>query len=303
MNYSSRDSLTEFTSHCQQRVSAALAACLQTGADVGSARLHEAMAYACLKGGKRVRPLLAYAGVLAAGGAMEKADAAACAVEMIHCYSLIHDDLPAMDNDDLRRGIPSVHKAFDDATAILAGDALQSLAFQVLADPDAGDLSANTRLQMVFILARASGYRGMASGQALDFEAVGASVAVKELEAMHTLKTGALISASVQLGALSAPEVSKAQFSALSDYARHIGLAFQVQDDILDVTADTDTLGKPQGSDHMNNKPTYISLLGLEQAQAKATSLAEAAIDALRGFPGSADPLRRLAQFIVSRAH
>jgi farnesyl diphosphate synthase len=228
-------------------------------------------------------------------------NAPACAVEMIHAYSLIHDDLPAMDNDDLRRGRPTCHKAFDDATAILAGDSLQALAFHVLAHDKHMIISAEQRIKMIDILAQASGSRGMAGGQAIDLAAVGKELNITELENMHIHKTGALIRASVELGALSQPEVDPELFNKVSHYAKCIGLAFQVQDDILDIEGDTETLGKPQGSDLERNKPTYPNLLGLDGAKDVAKQLHEEAILSLSVFDEKADPLRWIADYIVQR--
>lgn len=292
--------LDAFLLQCQQRVDRRLSAGLD--ADISSPTLKEAMRYACLGGGKRIRPVLTYGSVLAVGGHMETADNAAAAVELIHSYSLVHDDLPAMDDDDLRRGRPTVHKAFDEATAILVGDALQSLAFELLS-ADAGALDAGKRLSMVNVLSQAAGATGMVGGQSLDFEAVGERLTLEQLEQMHKLKTGALIRCAVLLGGMSCETASVGQMQALASYADSIGLAFQVQDDILDVTGDTSQLGKPQGSDSDKNKPTYVSLLGLEQATALAASLSDRAIAALQGFPASADRLRELASYVVSRLH
>lgn len=293
--------LPEFLRCCQQRVERTLGDYLAVLSARGE--LKRAMTYATLSGGKRVRPVLAYGAALAAGGDMAGADRPAAAVELIHCYSLVHDDLPAMDDDDLRRGQPTVHKAFGEATAILVGDALQSLAFQVLGDATAGGLDPATCVAMVSVLARAAGGDGMAGGQMLDFEAVGRSLDLEQLQKMHDLKTGALIRASVELGALSVPGVAPEQLARLRAYADHVGLAFQVQDDILDVTADTATLGKRQGSDQARKKPTYTSLLGLDTAREKARRLASDAVNALDTFPAAADPLRQLARYIVERAH
>ena len=218
-------------------------------------KLRDAMQYASLQGGKRVRPILVYAAAKALGGKIDNADVPACAVELIHCYSLVHDDLPAMDNDELRRGKPTVHIAFDEATAILAGDALQAMALRLLSAPTL-EISPHARLQMVHHLAGAAGYEGMVSGQSIDFNAMGTTLNVEQLEKMHSLKTGALINASVLLGALSSEHATDEQLVALKLYGQCIGLAFQVQDDILDVTSDTATLGKTQGADQALNKPT-----------------------------------------------
>ncbi len=264
-------------------------------------QLLRAMHYACLQGGKRIRPLLCYASAEALGCGPEAADRPACAVELLHCYSLIHDDLPSMDNDDLRRGQPTVHRAFDEATAVLAGDALQALAFRCLAGDGNWQVDDSTRLQMLALLGDAAGYPGMVGGQAIDTGAMGGALSLEELEAMHRLKTGALITASVQLGALCTGLVTEAEYSALSHYSRCVGLAFQVHDDVLDVTGDTATLGKSKGADAAMNKPTYVSLLGLEEAQQKAHSLVDEAIEALQELDARADRLRQIARYIVGR--
>jgi len=267
-------------------------------------RLQEAMRYSVIGGGgKRVRPILVYAAGQALNVKPEQLDACACAVEIIHAYSLIHDDLPAMDDDDLRRGRPTCHKAYDDATAILAGDALQAFAFEVLASDSAMSASAGNRLEMIKLLAKASGSIGMAGGQAIDLAAVGKSLVLEELENMHLLKTGALIRASVLLGAMCSPNIQAAKLEALDTYARCVGLAFQIHDDVLDVTADTETLGKPQGSDEQQNKPTYPALLGLEGATERAIDLHKQAIQALETFDESADVLRQLSAYIIEREH
>ncbi len=264
-------------------------------------RLHQAMRYAVLGGGKRLRPVLVYAAGAAVGVTPEQLAAPAVAVELIHAYSLVHDDLPAMDDDDLRRGRPTCHKAFDEATAILAGDALQALAFQVLAEDRTG--SVETRLQRLQLLATACGSQGMAGGQALDLEAVGRVLDPERLEAIHRLKTGALIRASVLLGALGKPDLDAAERAALDDYAAAIGLAFQIQDDILDVTTETATLGKTQGADLARGKPTYPALLGLEEAQERARALVERARVRLRPFGERAEVLRWLADYVVRRGY
>lgn len=267
------------------------------------ARLYEAMRYSVMNGGKRVRPLLAYAACEALGSAPEQANGAACAVELIHAYSLVHDDLPAMDDDDLRRGQPTTHKAFDEACAILAGDGLQSLAFSALLDPQLTPLDADTRLRMVSGLALAAGPAGMVGGQAIDLGSVGIKLDRAALEFMHRHKTGALIEASVQLGALASGRACTETLQALHVYARAIGLAFQVQDDILDVESDTATLGKRQGADIARDKPTYPALMGLEGAKAYALELRDQALTALQSFDTAAEPLRALARYIVERRH
>ena len=265
------------------------------------ALLHRAMRYSALDGGKRVRPLLVYAAGQAVGVPAEQLDGPACAVELIHAYSLVHDDLPAMDDDDLRRGKPTCHKAFDEPTAILVGDALHALAFEVIATDEALAVSGERRAEMVSELARAAGSRGMVGGQAIDIAAAGQRLDLDALQTMHRMKTGALIAVSVRLGALAAPQVEKARLAALDRYADAIGLAFQIQDDILDVEADTATLGKPQGSDHGSNKPTYTSLLGLDGAKSKAREVHREAVGALAEFGEEAEPLRSLADYIVER--
>ncbi|MDM7321842.1 MAG: polyprenyl synthetase family protein [Gammaproteobacteria bacterium] len=261
------------------------------------ARLVEAMRYAALGPGKRVRPFLVYATGELTGTEATVLDAPACALELIHAYSLVHDDLPAIDDDDLRRGRPTCHRAFDEATAILVGDALQARAFELLAK--APGLTAETRLTMIATLARAAGHQGMVGGQAIDLAAVGQQRTLTELEQMHRLKTGALIETSVIFGAL-AGQANEAMRDALTRYARAIGLAFQVRDDILDVTANSQTLGKTQGKDAARDKPTYVSLLGLDPAQALAKELCDEALAALDGLP-RAEPLRLLARYIVER--
>ena len=266
-------------------------------------RFYEAMRYSVMNGGKRVRPLLAYAACEALGAAAEQANGAACAVELIHAYSLVHDDLPAMDDDDLRRGQPTTHKAFDEACAILAGDGLQSLAFSTLLDPQLNTLDAETRLRMVAGLALAAGPAGMVGGQAIDLGSVGIKLDQTALEFMHRHKTGALIEASVQLGALASGHASADDLQALNLYARAIGLAFQVQDDILDVESDTATLGKRQGADIARDKPTYPALMGLQGAKDYALELRDQALNALKSFDTTADPLRALARYIVERRH
>jgi len=270
------------------------------------ARLADAMRYAVLGGGKRLRPLLAYAAAEAvtdkeaeAGSTNASADAAACAVECIHAYSLIHDDLPAMDDDALRRGKPTCHIQFDEATAILAGDALQALAFEVLAT--AGSATEGARLQMVSELAQASGWQGMVAGQALDIEATGSSPAESSLSQMHSLKTGALIRASVVLGALATGVASKDQIAALRRFAALAGLAFQIRDDILDVEAPTSISGKQQGKDARLNKATYVSVLGLEGARQRLAQVATEADAALALFDQRAMRLRQLCCYLVER--
>ena len=287
----------------RQRVDDALDSWLPK-ADNHPAYLHQAMRYSVIGGGgKRVRPILVYATGQAVGLELEQLDGLAAAVEIIHAYSLIHDDLPAMDDDDLRRGRPTCHKAFDEATAILAGDALQALAFEIIARDANMHANAETRLAMIRLLADASGSRGMAGGQAVDLAAVGKSLNVEELESMHNLKTGALIRASVLLGAMNSAHADSQTMAKLDKYARCIGLSFQVQDDILDVISDTETLGKPQGSDMKQNKPTFPELLGLEGAQQHARELHEQAIASLGDMNHRAQTLRDLLAYIVERSY
>ena len=292
--------IAAYQARSQDRVNAALNT-LFTAPTPELARLYEAMRYSVMNGGKRVRPLLAYAACEALGGAPEQANGAACAVELIHAYSLVHDDLPAMDDDDLRRGQPTTHKKFDEACAILAGDGLQSLAFSALLDPTLSDCTAQIRLAMVSALAMAAGPAGMVGGQAIDLGSVGLKLNQSALEYMHRHKTGALIEASVRLGALASGRATPEQLDALQTYARAIGLAFQVQDDILDVESDTQTLGKRQGADIARDKPTYPALLGLDAAKAYAVQLRDQALAALRPFDAAAEPLRELARYIVER--
>jgi farnesyl diphosphate synthase len=244
---------------------------------------------------------LAYAGAQALGLELQQVDAGAAAVELIHAYSLIHDDLPAMDDDDLRRGRPSCHKAFDEATAILAGDALQTLAFAVLAQDEAPGLDDSARLRMVAALARAAGSIGMAGGQALDLESEGSELDLVMLENIHIHKTGALIRASVQMAALACPELEPAKAEALDHYAKCIGLAFQIQDDLLDVEGETEVIGKKSGADAAHQKATYPSLMGVGPAHEAANDLVSDALASLEAFGSGADPLRWIARYIVNR--
>ncbi|MFH7586980.1 (2E,6E)-farnesyl diphosphate synthase [Oceanimonas smirnovii] len=268
-----------------------------------SPRLRDAMEYGLTQGGKRVRPMLVYVTAgLTSDADPAATDAAAAAIECIHAYSLIHDDLPAMDDDDLRRGKPTVHKAFDEATAILAGDALQTLAFELLSDM-AGTLPAERKLQLVRELAGASGYGGMCGGQALDIYHEGRQIEAATLERIHRHKTGALIRAAVRMGALCSPSVQPEELNALSRYAEAIGLAFQVQDDILDITASTETLGKTQGKDLEQQKSTYPALLGLDGARALADRLHNDALAALAGLSYNTDTLEAFAHYIVQREY
>ncbi|GAB1264107.1 (2E,6E)-farnesyl diphosphate synthase [Aurantivibrio infirmus] len=267
-------------------------------------RLIEAMSYSLFNNGKRVRPILAYASAEALGAKLSDLpliDKVAGALESIHTYSLIHDDLPAMDDDDLRRGLPTCHIAFDEATAILAGDGLHTLAFELLVSEanTVSDPAIVTKL--VAELARASGPCGMIAGQSIDLDSVAKQLSLPQLEEMHRYKTGALIRASVLMGAIATGTTNEQQLRALESYANSIGLAFQVQDDILDVTGDAGTLGKQAGADARKEKPTYVSLLGLEQAKRKAAELHQRALSALEVFEESAEPLRTLSSYIINR--
>jgi len=263
-------------------------------------RLHEAMRYAAQGGGKRIRPLLVYAaGQLGDQGNAEvnALDAAAVAIELIHAYSLVHDDLPCMDDDDLRRGRPTVHKAFDEATALLVGDALQTRAFEILAS---ANCDAQVRLKMISNLASASGSRGMAGGQAIDLESVGKKLDLSGLKQMHAMKTGALLSCAAAMGGIVA-KLNPTQMAHLETYSKALGLAFQIVDDVLDATADSQTLGKTAGKDAAANKPTYVTLMGLDYAQRQAKELQEIAIASLGEFGEKAQALKDLAFLVVNR--
>ncbi|WP_229007931.1 polyprenyl synthetase family protein [Methylophilus sp. Leaf408] len=279
----------------QQRVEQALDRILPL-ADIPPATLHAAMRYAVLGGGKRVRALLSYASAELVGAPASSADAAAVAVELIHAFSLVHDDMPCMDDDDLRRGKPSCHKQYGDATALLVGDALQSLAFQSIAETNAPQA-----LKQVQVLAQATGSRGMCGGQSIDLQSTGQLLTRNALETMHQYKTGALIRAATLLGAYAAEDISEADLHLLTHYSENMGLAFQVVDDILDATADTQTLGKTAGKDALQEKSTYVSLLGIDEANALVKRLYEQTLQLLAGFDNQADPLRGIARFICER--
>lgn len=283
----------------QDRMEATLSEVLPA-AGHAPARLHEAMHYAVLDGGKRVRPLLVFAAGEVVGAPAERLQYAAAAVEMIHAYSLVHDDMPAMDNDVLRRGKPTVHVAYGEASALLAGDALQTAAFDVLSARELADSPAD-QLRMVNILARASGSLGMCGGQGIDLYSVGRMLTLPELELMHILKTGALIRSSVLLGSFCGESLDADQRNRLDHFAKCIGLAFQVVDDILDCEADSATLGKTAGKDVANNKPTYVALLGMSEAKRKAAELKVDALEALQPFGARAQRLKEIADFIVER--
>lgn len=294
----STPAFSEWMAATQARVECALALHLPP-ADNIPARLHNAMRYTALGSGKRVRPLLAFAAGELSGAAPENLEVVACAVELIHTYSLVHDDLPCMDDDVLRRGRPTCHVEFDEPTALLVGDSLQTLAFELLASQSLGDPAR--QLEMIALLARASGSRGMAGGQAIDLSAVGSALDQPELELMHALKTGALIHAAVLLGALAGAPLSAVEREGLDRFSRRAGLLFQVVDDILDCTANTATLGKTAGKDEAAAKPTYVSLLGLEAARTYADELRADALAALALFGARASRLTALADFICHR--
>jgi farnesyl diphosphate synthase len=266
-------------------------------------KLHQAMSYGLLIGGKRMRPYLAYITGEALGANLADVDGIAGALECIHAYSLLHDDLPAMDDDDLRRGQPTCHKAFDEATAILAGDSLQTLAFDILANHNFSQAIQPKQIKLVQQLVAASGYQGMCGGQALDLAATNQKIDIQQLEKLHSLKTGALLEASVLMGAECAPQVTESDRIALKKYAQLIGLAYQVQDDIIDITSTEEQLGKPTGSDLAANKSTYPALLGLAGAQQKAENLFQQALQALATLPYNTQSLAEFATFIVKRDH
>ncbi len=294
--------LDAFLTHCQQRVDGALDTLLP--APLGPQfRLHEAMRYATLNKGKRLRPILVYSAGALRSATSADLDICACAVELIHAYSLVHDDLPAMDDDDLRRGQPTCHIRFDEATAILAGDALQTLAFDALAHHVFASPSPQAHITVLQLLTRASGSLGMGGGQAIDLAATGQRLPLADLQHMHALKTGALITASVLMGAACTGAWQPDEWSALKRYGDALGLAFQIQDDILDEESDTATLGKPQGSDREKGKMTFPALLGLDGAKRAAQSAALDAINALDGLPYHTARLRELALFVVNRRH
>lgn len=306
MNPAEISRLTERLAGYSRRVEAAIDRAIVAPTDA-RARLYDAMRYAVLNGGKRVRASLVYATGAALGAPESRLDAPAVSMEMVHAYSLVHDDLPAMDDDDLRRGQPTCHRAYDEATALLAGDALQTKAFEVLCasgPAPAGDsLPLEIQIELVRTLAAAIGADGMAGGQAIDLGAVGQQLALDELERMHRFKTGALIRAAVRMGAICAPDVDDELMDRLDRYAGCIGLAFQIRDDILDVVGDAATTGKTQGADIARNKPTYPALMGLAHAERKARDLHSEACENIASLGCKADTLRSLSEFIVHRAH
>lgn len=265
--------------------------------------LLEAMRYGLLIGGKRMRPYLAYTTGEMLGAKLSDIDAVAAALECIHAYSLLHDDLPAMDNDDLRRGKPTCHKAFDEASAILAGDSLQTLAFDILANHQFSEDIEPRKISLIQALVTASGYQGMCGGQALDLAATNKTISLSALENLHSLKTGALLEASVSMAALCSVKINAPEAQALTSFAQHIGLAYQVQDDIIDITSSEEELGKPAGSDLAANKSTYPALLGLQGAQEKAQQLYQQSLQALASLPYNSEPLANFATFIIKRSH
>lgn len=282
-----------------ERVNAALESILKTSEPPD--HLLEAMTYSLMAGGKRFRSVLCVAAAEAVGGKLQDVLAAACALEMVHTYSLIHDDLPAMDDDDMRRGQPTCHKAFDEATAILAGDALLTLAFQTLSSVEYSNARQAVKwLRAIQLISQAAGYCGMIQGQMLDMDSEGSCLTLNELKSMHRLKTGALIEVSLRCGA-ELVGVNSSQIQALESYARHIGLAFQVTDDILNVEGDPAIMGKAVGTDELRHKSTYPSLLGLEESKTFAANLIENALKALESFDQKAEPLRAIARYIVDR--
>jgi len=287
----------QYNERCNQRMNAILP-------KVGETRsaLSESMRYACLNGGKRLRPALCFSTAQALQCDLSVVDDLACAIEFIHAYSLVHDDLPAMDDDDLRRGKPTNHKVFGDAMAILTGDALQALAFETIAS-SSSIIQSNTVATIIQHVARACGTSGMVEGQCLDLESEGKQLNLSELENIHRLKTGALINASLECSAIVCGFNGSPELTILSTYGQKLGLAFQIHDDILDVTGNTQTLGKTQGSDTANNKSTYPALMGIDKARQKSIQLYDEAIEALSPFGEHADSLRTLANFIISRDH
>jgi geranylgeranyl pyrophosphate synthase len=286
----------------RDRMERALDARLPSSDEVPT-RLHEAMRYSVLGGGKRIRSALVFATALTVGLTEDEVEAVACAIELVHAYSLVHDDLPAMDDDDLRRGRPTCHKAFDEATAILVGDALQPLAFQLLARDPSLPSSPVIRLRLIDLLAEASGTFGMAGGQAIDLAASGRMLDISQVEDMHARKTGAIIRASVLMAANCAHDLDRRLYAALDQYATAIGLAFQIQDDLLDITSDVATMGKPVRADSERAQPTHPAMIGIAASQERMHRLHRQALDALTGFGDKAEPLRALAQWLLSRRH
>ncbi len=294
--------LASFLGSCSQRVETFFDNHLPSK-NQAPTTLHGAIRYSALNGGKRIRPALVYATAEAVELSAAKVDCIAAAIELMHCYSLIHDDLPSMDDDDLRRGMPTCHRAFDEATAILAGDAMQALAFSILTDGTIEGPELHVRASLTYQLATAVGSEGMAGGQAMDLAAVDKKISIESLEFIHRQKTGCLIQACVNMTQSCCTSLSEQQRSSLIEFSNHLGIAFQIRDDILDEISDTDTLGKPQGSDREQNKPTYVSILGLEESERRCNAYYAESIACLENFDNSADWLRLLAQHIVCRKH
>lgn len=294
--------LDAFRETCNDRVNTTLSETINA-LPHHSETLKQAMEYALLIGGKRMRPFLVYSTGKMLGVAEKELDGPAAAIEAIHAYSLIHDDLPAMDDDDLRRGHPTCHIKFDEATAILAGDALQTLAFEILCNYPITDSLSAKRIELVKIVSHAAGYKGMCGGQAMDLAATGQQISQQQLEALHSKKTGALLSACVEMAIALATDITSENRQLLLNFAKTVGLAFQVQDDILDVVGDSTVLGKPQGSDQQQNKSTYPALLGLEQAQAYLDDLHQQALQALRALPYNTQMLMSFTDFVIHRSY
>ena len=297
---------TQFLAGYKERADKALESLLAETLHSDNRRLnelHEAMRYSLTNGGKRIRPTLCYATAAALGVPLDVIDVPAAAIEIVHAYSLVHDDLPAMDDDDLRRGLPTCHIKFSESTAILVGDALQALAFTVLAEHTDSRLSASSKIDMIALLGHASGAQGMAAGQAIDLAAVGQVLSLEDLQSMHRHKTGRLIRASILMASLADPECTPQMQQRLGKFAEDIGLLFQIVDDILDVVSDTETLGKPQGADDLLNKPTYPALLGLDAARKHATMTHNEALAELEGLGPQFDELRQISTFIIERTY
>ena len=292
--------LNKYLEHCSQRVEKFFNLHLPEK-DQAPTTLHSAIRYSAMSGGKRIRPALVYATAEAVQIELTTVDCIAAAIELMHCYSLIHDDLPAMDDDDLRRGKPTVHCAYDEATAILAGDAMQALAFSVLTNSDIPGPNEGTRARLCFQLSTAVGSLGMAGGQAMDLAAVNQTISIDAMEFIHRQKTGCLIKACIDMSQQCSSKLSEHQRTSLIQFSEHLGIAFQIRDDILDEISDTSTLGKPQGSDRDLNKPTYVSILGLEESEQRCQQYYQHSLDCLNEFDHHADWLRLLAEHIVCR--
>ncbi len=294
--------LTDYLGQCSQRIEKFFDQHLPSK-NQAPTNLHSAIRYSAMSAGKRIRPALVYATGKALQIDSSRLDCIAGAIELMHCYSLIHDDLPAMDDDDLRRGKPTVHCAFDEATAILAGDAMQALAFSVLTDTSIPGPDKAIRGQLAYRLAIAVGSQGMAGGQAMDLAAVNQTISIESLEYIHRQKTGCLIRTCIDMAQICSNTLSEQQRTSLLQFSEHLGIAFQIRDDILDEISDTSTLGKPQGSDRDSNKPTYVSILGLEESEKRCQEYFQQSLDCLNTFDNNADWLRLLAEHIVCRQH